>query len=165
MPTQQAISDALRKNAYAIAWEVFSQSQGLTPDEKMRGPNRLRWYIQVLIDTRQTDPTKIADLALGMMRQYEQIVRSKARVENEQRVQRKHDFQISIPSIRITSTQIDSASDKIAEQNAEKSSTAMNEPWIKLSQTSQGSSVKSPHDVIDQKKTKKDKESRFSDVQ
>ena len=164
MPTHTR-SDELRNRAYAIACKEFSRAHGLTPDEKRIGPDRLRWYIQVLIEARHTDPSKIADLAQGMMRQYEQIVRSKARVENEQRVQRKHDFKISIPSIRITSTQIDSASDKIAEQNAEKSSSAMNEPWIKLSRTSQGSSVKSPHDVVDQKKTKKDKESRFSDVQ
>ena len=68
--------------AYAIAWQEFTNSKGLTPDEKINGPNKLRWYIQVLAEVGERDPAKIAKLALGMMREYEQIARSKARVEN-----------------------------------------------------------------------------------
>src|SRR6185437_8571111 len=165
MVTQQATSEDLGEIALAIALQEFARAQGLTAEEKRTGPNRLRWYIQVLIDTCQTDPTKIADLALGMMRQYEQFVRSKARVESRQRVQRKHNFQISIPSIRITSTLQDSASDKIAEQEGKKSSSTTNELWKKSGQTSQGFSVKSPLDTVEQEKTKNDSPSRFSDVQ
>ena len=127
MPTHTR-SDELRNRAYAIACKEFSRAHGLTPDEKRIGPDRLRWYIQVLIEARHTDPSKIADLAQGMMRQYEQIVRSKARVESEQRAQRKHNLQISIPSIRITSTQKHNASEKMAEQDGQKSSSATNEP-------------------------------------
>ena len=128
MPTHTR-SDELRNRAYAIACKEFSRAHGLTPDEKRIGPDRLRWYIQVLIEARHTDPSKIADLAQGMMRQYEQIVRSKARVESEQPAQRKHNLQISIPSIRITSTQKDNASEKMAEQDGQKSSSATKESY------------------------------------
>jgi hypothetical protein len=48
----------------------------------MSGPNKLRWYIQVLAEAGERDPEKIAKLASGMIREYDQIVRSKARVEN-----------------------------------------------------------------------------------
>ena len=68
--------------AYAIAWHEFANLKGLTPDEKMSGPNKLRLYIQILAEAGEREPEKIAKLALGMMREYEQIVRSKARVEN-----------------------------------------------------------------------------------
>ena len=70
------------RTAYAIAWQEFTNSKGLTPDERMSGPDKLRWYIQVLAEAGERDPEKIAKLALGMMREYEQIVRSKARVES-----------------------------------------------------------------------------------
>lgn len=71
----------LLRTAYAIAWHEFTNSKGLTPDERMSGPNKLRWYIQVLAEAGERDPEKIAVLALGMIREYEQIVRSKGRVE------------------------------------------------------------------------------------
>ena len=71
----------LLRTAYAIAWEEFTNSKGLTPDERASGPNKLRWYIQVLAEAGERDPEKIAVLALGMIREYEQIVRSKGRVE------------------------------------------------------------------------------------
>ena len=74
-------TDLLRA-AYAIAWQEFTNSKALTPDERMSGPNKLRWYIQVLAEAGERDPEKIAILALGMIREYEQIVRSKGRVEN-----------------------------------------------------------------------------------
>jgi hypothetical protein len=71
----------LQRTAYAIAWQEFTNSEGLTPDERMSGPNKLRWYVQVLTEAGERDPEKMAKLALGMMRAYQQIVRSKARVE------------------------------------------------------------------------------------
>jgi len=66
--------------AYEVAWREFTALRGLTPDEKMSGPNRLRWYIHIVTEVGERDPDKIARAALGMMREYEQITRSRARV-------------------------------------------------------------------------------------
>jgi hypothetical protein len=52
----------------------------MTPDEKRAGPDRLHWYIEVMIETGERDPLKIAKASVGMLRQHEQIARSKARV-------------------------------------------------------------------------------------
>jgi hypothetical protein len=82
MTSQETSKIDLIKSAYAIAWKEFSNINTLTPDEKISGPNKLRGYIQVLFDAQERDPIKIAHLAFGMMREYEQIVRSKARVES-----------------------------------------------------------------------------------
>jgi len=67
-------------SSYEIAWQEYSTLPGLTPDEHMFGPDKLRSYIQVMADVGERDPIKIAKSALGMMREYEQVVRSKARV-------------------------------------------------------------------------------------
>lgn len=66
--------------AYEAAWQEFLKLPGLTPDEKSRGPNQLRWYIRLMTAVGERDPSKIARSALGMMRQYDQISRSKARI-------------------------------------------------------------------------------------
>ena len=68
----------IKRAAYELAWREFSCLQGLTPDEKISGPNKLRWYIQVVVEIGEQDPAKIASLALGMIREYEQVLRSKA---------------------------------------------------------------------------------------
>jgi hypothetical protein len=71
----------LHRRAYEIAWHEFSSLCNLmTPDEKRSGPNRLRWYIEVVIETGESDPAKIAKACIGMLREYEQIARSKARL-------------------------------------------------------------------------------------
>ena len=44
----------------------------MTPDEKVSGPDRLRWYIQVMVEVGERDPSKIARAAIGMLREYEQ---------------------------------------------------------------------------------------------
>ncbi len=72
----------IKRIAYDKAWHEFNVLPGLTPDEKLSGPNKLRWYIQVMADVGECDPDKIAKATLGMMREYEQIVRSKARVDS-----------------------------------------------------------------------------------
>lgn len=69
----------LRRSAYEIAWQEYCSLPGLTPDEKIIGPNKLRWYIQVMAEVDERDPSKIAKSALGMIRECEQIMRSKAR--------------------------------------------------------------------------------------
>ena len=69
--------------AYEAAWQEFMQLPGLTPDEKRHGPNQLRWYIHLMTEIGERDPSKIATSALGMMRQYEQVTRSKGRLAQE----------------------------------------------------------------------------------
>jgi hypothetical protein len=44
------------------------------------GPDRLHWFIGVMIETGERDALKIAKASVGMSRQHEQIARSKARV-------------------------------------------------------------------------------------
>jgi hypothetical protein len=66
--------------AYAQAWEEFNRFSGLTPDEKLGGPAKLRSYIRTLTDTGERNPEKIAKSALGLIRESEQKERSKVRV-------------------------------------------------------------------------------------
>jgi hypothetical protein len=69
----------IERQAYEIAWYEFSALGELTPDEKISGPNKLRWFIHVLAEVGERDPLKIAKAAMGMLRESEQILRSKAR--------------------------------------------------------------------------------------
>jgi hypothetical protein len=66
--------------AYRLAWGPFAALIELTPHEKLHGPEKLRDYIEVLVSSGERDPEKIARSALGLMRQYEQIHRSYARI-------------------------------------------------------------------------------------
>jgi hypothetical protein len=66
--------------AYEVAWERFRAIPSLTPDEMMSGPEKLREHIRLMVDAGESEPTKIAANALGMLRQHEQILRSKAQV-------------------------------------------------------------------------------------
>jgi len=72
----------ISRTAYRIAWEDFCALPSLTPDEKASGPRQLRWYIHIMVEVGERDPSKIAKAAMGMLREYEQILRSQARVEN-----------------------------------------------------------------------------------
>ena len=80
MSEQEIRTTDLTRTAYELAWKTFAKLPGLTPDERMNGPDKLRWYIGVLVEIGERDSAKIAQLALGMIREYEQIMRSKARV-------------------------------------------------------------------------------------
>jgi hypothetical protein len=68
------------RSSYEIAWREYRALPGLTPDENLFGPAKLRSYIQVMAEVGERDPSKIAKSALGLMRQDEQIMRSKVRV-------------------------------------------------------------------------------------
>jgi hypothetical protein len=71
----------LHRRAYEIAWREFSPlCDSMTPDEKRAGPDRLHWYIELMIETGERDPLKIAKSSVGMLRQHEQVARSKAGV-------------------------------------------------------------------------------------
>ena len=73
-------SKGIQQAAYDIAWREYNAVPGLTPDEKAAGPDKLREYIRVASRAGERDALKVANSAMGMMREYEQILRSKARV-------------------------------------------------------------------------------------
>lgn len=80
MSLQQSASSGVARAAYEVAWQEFIKLTGLSADERRTGQNQLRWYIRLMTAVGERDPSKIARSALGMMRQYKQITRSKARV-------------------------------------------------------------------------------------
>jgi hypothetical protein len=89
--TRQGIDMSdIKRSAYEVAWHEFCSLPGLTPDEKASGPNMLRWYIQVMTEVGERDPSKIAKASIGMMREYEQILRSRARIACEPRRPQLH---------------------------------------------------------------------------
>jgi hypothetical protein len=69
--------------AYELAWQQFLEIPFLTADEKMAGPDKLRAYVRIMIDACERNPLKIARSALGMLRQEEQVIRSRARVTDQ----------------------------------------------------------------------------------
>ena len=80
MTNLEASTSELADKAYSIAWREFRKIKTSTPDEITFAPRRLRWYVQIMTVVGERDPKKIATAALGMLRQYEQISRSRARV-------------------------------------------------------------------------------------
>jgi hypothetical protein len=72
---------ALEAAAYETAWLQFNSFGGLTPDEKAAGPRKLQEYIRMMIQAGERDAEKISQMALGLLRQQEQISRSKAVIE------------------------------------------------------------------------------------
>ena len=82
MQITQIDTAEIKRRAYEMAWQKFIDLPRLTPDEKLSGPDKLRWYIHVMADVGERDPDKMAKAALGMLREYEQIKRSKARVSS-----------------------------------------------------------------------------------
>jgi hypothetical protein len=80
MTNIEASTSELADKAYSIAWREFRKIKTSTPDEITFAPRRLRWYVQIMTTVGERDPKKIATAALGMLRQYEQISRPKARV-------------------------------------------------------------------------------------
>ena len=80
MTNIEAGTSELADKAYSIAWREFRKIKTSTPDEITFAPRRLRWYVQIMTVVGERDPKKIATAALGMLREYEQISRSRARV-------------------------------------------------------------------------------------
>jgi hypothetical protein len=64
-PMERGTTD-LHRRAYEIAWREFSPlCDSMTPDEKRAGPDRLHWYIELMIETGERDPLKIAKSSVG----------------------------------------------------------------------------------------------------
>lgn len=72
--------DDIADAAYEAAWREFADMCDLTPDEKISGPNKLRLYIWLIMAAGERNPAEIAQSALGMLRQDEQVIRSRARL-------------------------------------------------------------------------------------
>ena len=66
--------------AYGQAWVKFNLLPDLTPDEKKYGSGQLRYDIEILVANGERDAEKIANAALCLIREKEQVARSKARV-------------------------------------------------------------------------------------
>jgi hypothetical protein len=82
MSVQEAGTAEIISAAYDQAWREFTASSNVTPDEKRSGPFKIRWYISLMVATGERDPKKIGRAALRMIREYEQIARSKARLKS-----------------------------------------------------------------------------------
>ncbi|HEY4140596.1 MAG TPA: hypothetical protein VGM57_04235 [Pseudolabrys sp.] len=67
------------RTAYARAWEDFERIPQTLPERRL-APQRLRQHILTVLDGGEHDPEKIAEEALGRLREAEQIARSRARV-------------------------------------------------------------------------------------
>lgn len=80
MSSEEIGRTRIAREAYEIAWARFIAIPALTPDEMMSGPDKLRDHIRLMVNAGESEPTKIAQNALGMLRQKEQILRSKAQV-------------------------------------------------------------------------------------
>jgi hypothetical protein len=65
--------------AHARAWEDFERIPQMLPERRF-APQRLRQHIQAVFDGGVRDPEKIAEEALGRLRDAEQVARSRARV-------------------------------------------------------------------------------------
>jgi hypothetical protein len=72
--------DDIVRAAYWLAWKEFQHISPQTPDEKRSGPQRLHQEIRRLFESGERNPDQIATKALGLLREAEQIARSKARV-------------------------------------------------------------------------------------
>jgi hypothetical protein len=80
MPYVASDIKALAEVSYAIAWKSFTTFVHLSPRGKRSASQKLREYIDVLVTTGERDPEKIGQASLGLLREYEQIIRSQARV-------------------------------------------------------------------------------------
>jgi hypothetical protein len=67
--------------AYELAWLEFKSWRELTSNEKKEGPRNIRSYIEAIVSSGVREPKQVAAAALGMMRQYQQILRSRASIE------------------------------------------------------------------------------------
>lgn len=76
---KMASRERIIQAAYARAWKDFEHIPQMLPERRL-APQRLRQYIQTVFDGGEHDPEKIAEEALGRLRNAEQVARSHARV-------------------------------------------------------------------------------------
>lgn len=78
MTARESEITTIKREAYSLAWREFCALPSLSPDEKASGPKLLSSYVEIMAEAGERDPSKIARAAIAMLREYEQILRSKA---------------------------------------------------------------------------------------
>ena len=76
----------MRTAAYKSAWRQYRERSHLTPTEKLVGRVQLRECIEILIEAGERDPAKIATTAMGIVREKEQVSRSKMRTAERKKL-------------------------------------------------------------------------------
>jgi hypothetical protein len=66
--------------SFELAWRDCISLLNLTPEEKQGGAEKLREFIQNVSYSGEGNPHKIAKAALSLLREYEQIERSRAQL-------------------------------------------------------------------------------------
>jgi hypothetical protein len=69
----------IARAAYELGSRQLQLIEPLTPSEKASCPQKLKQYIEILVACGEQNPEKIAHCAIGLVREYEQIARSRAR--------------------------------------------------------------------------------------
>ena len=72
----------ISRAAYQKAWQWLVSEATLTPDERLYAPNRLRQYIRSLINMGETNADRAAHQAIGLVRQFETILRSRSEIDS-----------------------------------------------------------------------------------
>ena len=70
----------ISNTAFSLAYRTLEIGGGLTDVEKASAPAKIREYIDALVSSGERDPEKIAHTSVCLVREYEQIARSAARV-------------------------------------------------------------------------------------
>lgn len=69
-------AEVISQAAFDIAWKSLTTFTRLSEPEMDSAPDKLREYIDALVSSGERDKEKIAQCALGMIREYQQIARS-----------------------------------------------------------------------------------------
>jgi hypothetical protein len=80
MSVYETESAIIARAAYELGSRQLQLIEHLTPSEKASCRQKLKQYIAILVASGEQNPEKIAHCALGLVREYEQIARSQARV-------------------------------------------------------------------------------------
>jgi hypothetical protein len=76
-------NNSVATTAFMLA-SALRSSDRLSSAERADGPRKLRQYIDVLVESGERDIDKIALCALGLLREYEQIQRSRATLMSQE---------------------------------------------------------------------------------
>jgi hypothetical protein len=75
------IADAAYRKAYAT---YFLTTSDLSSEDVSQAPRRLREYVLTIVNGGENDPDVAAGGALGLLRQFNQILQSQGRVKNRE---------------------------------------------------------------------------------
>lgn len=80
MPDVKIGAGLIERMSFELAWRDCISLLNLTPEEKQGGAEKLREFIQTVIYSGEGSPHKIAKAALSLLREHEQIQRSRAQL-------------------------------------------------------------------------------------